>query len=262
MIIDAHCHLIPSQEGVGIALGYMADAGVDHTVLVPGGMVPLLGMADFLRGRQALNTRAPDNEFVMSVFARNPRQFSGFFHVDPSYHLPEDWDEAIAGGFNGFKLSPLVNRVSYLSAEVRELCDYLVDRDMPLYTHIVMAGDASLDALSFLLQDFPRLKLILGHMGFAGTDSSAIQLAMRFENVYLETSVGSFIAIREAVRRLGARRVIFGSEGPVHHVGAELRKIELLRLSAADHERVCGLNICDLARLHTKLKILAPLPAE
>jgi uncharacterized protein len=261
MIIDAHCHLIPSQEGINIALGYMADAGVDHTVLVPGGMVPLLGMADFLRGRQALNTRAPDNEFVMSVFARNPRQFSGFFHVDPSYHVPEDFDEAIGGGFVGFKLSPLVNRISYLSAEVKELCEYLVDRDMPVYTHIVMQGDASLDALGFLLQDFPKLKLILGHMGFAGTDLSAMQLAMRFENVFLETSVGSFISIREAVRRLGARRIIFGSEGPVHHVGAELKKIELLKLPAGDHERVCALNICDLSRLHTKLKLIAPLSA-
>jgi uncharacterized protein len=261
MIVDAHCHLIPSQEGISLALGYMAEAGVDHTVLVPGGMVPTLGMADFLRGRTALNTRAPDNEFIMSVFARNPRQFSGFFHVDPSYHVPEDWDEAIAGGFTGFKLSPLVNRVSFLGAEVKELCDYLVDRDMPLYTHIVAQGDASLDALGFLLQDFPGLKLILGHMGFAGTDLSAIQLAARFENVYLETSVGSFVAIREAVRRLGSRRILFGSEGPVHHPGAELRKIELLKLPAAEHERICGLNICDLARLHTKLRLVAPLPA-
>jgi predicted TIM-barrel fold metal-dependent hydrolase len=257
MIVDGHCHLLPSQEGVDLALQYMAEAGVDHTVLVPGGMVPMLGMADFLRGRQALITRAPDNEFLMSVFCRNPRRFSGFFHVDPSYHVPEDWDEAITGGFVGFKLSPLVNRVSFLSPEVKELCDYLVDRDLPLYTHIVMQGDASLDALAFLLQDFPGLKLILGHMGFAATDLSAIQLGRRFENLYLETSVGSFVAIREAVQRLGPGRVIFGSEGPVHHVGAELRKIELLKLPAADHERICGGNMRDLARLDVKLKALA-----
>jgi len=257
MIIDAHCHLVPTEAGIELALNYMAAAGVDHTVLVPGGMVPTLGMADFLRGRQALTTSAPDNDFVRTAFCRYPAQFSGFFHVDPSYHVEEDWDEALAGGFAGFKLSPIVNRVSFVAPEMKELCDYLVHRDLPLYTHVVLNGDASLDALEMLLKDFRRLKLIIGHMGFASTDMSAIQLAARLDGVHLETSVGSFVAIQEAVRRLGAGRVIFGSEGPVQHVGAELRKIELLDLSDSDFERICGRNICELARLDPKLQIAA-----
>jgi uncharacterized protein len=257
MIIDAHCHILPSEQGLEIALRYMADANVDHTILVPGGMIPVLGFGDFLRGRQALTTSAPDNDFVRSVFSKYPREFSGFFQVDPAFHMQDDWDEASAQGFLGFKLNPLVNRVSLVAPEVKELCEYLVSRDLPLYTHIVLQGDASLDALELLLKDFRKLKLILGHMGFASTDLSAIQLASRFENVYLETSVGSFVAIQEAVRRIGARRIIFGSEGPVHHVGAELRKIELLRLPTEDQERICAGNICELARLDEKLRIAA-----
>jgi uncharacterized protein len=257
MIIDAHCHILPSEQGIEVARSYMADAGVDHTILVPGGMIPLLGFADFLRGRQALATSAPDNDFVLSVFRKHAREFSGFFHVDPAFHMADDWDEALQQGFVGFKLNPLVNRVAFLSAEVKELCEYLAARDLPLYTHVVLHGDASLDALELLLKQFPRLKLILGHMGFASTDLSAIQLARRFENLYLETSVGSFAAIGEAVRRLGARRIVFGSEGPVHHVGAELRKIELLKLKPEDQERICAGNISELARLSARLRIAA-----
>ena len=254
MIVDAHCHLLPSPEGIDLALRFMAEAGVDHTVLVPGGMVPLLGMADFLRGRQALTTREPANDFVRNTFSNYPAVFSGFFHIDPSFHIEEDWDQAFSEGFVGFKLSPLVNRVSFLAPEIRELCDYLVARDLPLYTHVVLHGEASLDALEPLLRDFRKLKLIIGHMGFAATDLSAIGLAARSEGVFLETSVGSFVAIQEAVRRIGAGRVVFGSEGPVHHVGAELRKIELLKLSDAERERICARNICELAHLDPKLQ--------
>lgn len=257
MIIDAHCHLQPSQAGIDTALRYMSEAGVSHTVLVPGGMMPVLGMADVMRGRQTLLTTAPDNDFVSEAVRRYPQQFSAFFHVDPSYHLAEDLDEALATGFVGFKLSPLVNRVAFLSTEVKELCEYVVARDLALYTHIVLHGDASLDALELLLKQFPKLKLILGHMGFASTDLSAIQLASRFENLYLETSVGSFVAIQEAVRRVGARRIVFGSEGPVHHVGTELRKIELLKLKSAEQERICGGNISELASLGGKLRAAA-----
>jgi hypothetical protein len=257
MIIDAHCHIIPSEQGIETARHYMADANVDHTILVPGGMIPVLGFGDFLRGRQALTTSAPDNDFVRSVFCKYPREFSGFFHVDPAYHKADDWDEALAQGFIGFKLNPLVNRVSFLTPEVKELCEYLVAHDLPLYTHIVLHGDASLDALEMLLKDFRKLRLIIGHMGFASTDMSALQLASRSENVYLETSVGSFVAIQEAVRRIGPRRIIFGSEGPVHHVGAELRKIELLKLSVDDQDRICARNICELTRLDEKLRVAA-----
>jgi hypothetical protein len=171
--------------------------------------------------------------------------------------MADDWDEALAQGFIGFKLNPLVNRVSFLTPEVKELCEYLVAHDLPLYTHIVLHGDASLDALEMLLKDFRKLRLIIGHMGFASTDMSAQQRASRSENVYLETSVGSFVAIQEAVRRIGPRRIIFGSEGPVHHVGAELRKIELLKLSADDQDRICARNICELTRLDEKLRVAA-----
>src|SRR5260221_12621221 len=129
--------------------------------------------------------------------------------------MQDDWDEASAQGFVGFKLNPLVNRVSFLAPGVKELCEYLVSRDLPLYTHIVLHGDASLDALELLLKDFRKLKLILGRMGFAYTDLSAIHLASRLENVYLATSVRHFIAHKEAVRRVHAGSISLGTTLPM-----------------------------------------------
>src|SRR5215813_8903607 len=126
------------------------------------------------------------------------------------------------------------------------LCAFAQAFEKPLYTHVVAAGDASLDALEPLLRSYPRLPLILGHMGFAGTDASAIRLARRYDNLFLETSVGSFEAIREAARRLGPTKILYGSEGPIHHPGAELKKLELLHLPSGAMERICSNNIKEL----------------
>ena len=246
MIIDAHFHLIPNENGVETVLSYMREANIDRTILVPGGMVPLLGLGDYLRGRQSLLTTDPANDFVAQTVRSYPSKFAGFFQIDPSYHDEDNLAEAVSDGFIGFKFNPLVNRVSFLSEDVKQVCSFLVERNMPLYTHVVASGDASIDALEVLLNQFPDLCLILGHMGFAGTDLSAIRLAARFENVRLETSVGSFAAIQEAVKKLGSTKVIFGSEGPVHHPSTELRKIELLRLPAKDYENICYSNIASL----------------
>ena len=67
MIVDAHCHLVPAREGLEQTLARMKEAGVDFTILVPGGMVPPLGMADFLRGREPLITQDPPNDFVLEA---------------------------------------------------------------------------------------------------------------------------------------------------------------------------------------------------
>jgi len=243
MIVDAHCHLVPTREGRECTLARMNESGVDVTVLVPGGMVPPLGMADFLRGREPLITQDPPNQFVLDTVRQLPGRFAAFFHVDPAFHDEADFEGAIADGFCGFKLSPLVNRVAFADHGVQMLCAFAQAFEKPLYTHVVAAGDASLDALEPLLRAYPRLPLILGHMGFAGTDASAIRLARRYDNLFLETSVGSFAAIDEAAQRLGPNKILFGSEGPVHHPGAELKKLELLRLPSSAMERICGDNI-------------------
>jgi len=59
----------------------------------------------------------------------------------------------------------------------------------------------------------------------------------------LETSVGAFHAIKEAHKRLGSKKIIYGSEGPAHHPAVELRKIELLQLTGGDFEDITFRNI-------------------
>ena len=55
-----------------------------------------------------------------------------------------------------------------------------------------------------------------------------------------------FDLLEEAVRRAGARKVLFGSDGPWLHPGVELAKVRLLGLSAVDEARVTGKNVLTL----------------
>ena len=64
----------------------------------------------------------------------------------------------------------------------------------------------------------------MGHMG-TGTSSyinAAIDIAARNPNVYLETSgMPMHTKIKEAVERVGAERVLYGSDAPFHHRGRD-----------------------------------------
>lgn len=246
LIIDAHCHVVPTTEGVQTLYQRMEEAGVQTTVVVPGGMIPTLGFADFLRGTQALITSSPANRFILDLALSSQGKVKAFYQIDPLYDEPEDIHEAAASGFSGFKLNPLVNRVAFEDGPLWELLDAVGQHEMPLYAHITLSGQASLEAFESMVKRFPGLPFILGHMGFASTDLSAIKLAQRYENVHLETSIGSYAAICEALKRLGAGRLIFGSEGPVHHPIAELTKLRACCRDENELELVLGKNIINL----------------
>ena len=54
--------------------------------------------------------------------------------------------------------------------------------------------------------------------------------------------MGSYLIVKEALRRLGASKIIFGSEFPLYHPQVELEKIRVL-LKGEDFERVTSKNI-------------------
>jgi hypothetical protein len=60
--------------------------------------------------------------------------------------------------------------------------------------------------------------------------------------------VRRFDLLDQAVRRAGARKVIFGSDGPWLHPGVELAKIKALGLAPADEQLVLGGNLARLIR--------------
>ena len=72
----------------------------------------------------------------------------------------------------------------------------------------------------------PEATIVFGHMGAYFHGQDALAVAERCDNVVLETSACPYPElIGEAVRRVGAERVIFGSDGPGCPPAIELEKV-------------------------------------
>ena len=79
--------------------------------------------------------------------------------------------------------------------------------------------------IASLARKVPGAQIILAHMGGYYHVDDAIEAADRFPNLYLEASAMPFPdKIREAVQRIGAERVLFGSDGPVCSPVLEMEK--------------------------------------
>ncbi len=245
MIIDAHAHVTREDYGNReTLLSQMREAGIDKAILVPGGMIDVRKMTSYLLQREQPKGDPIPNDLVDELVAKYPDLFLAFHCVNPNHgeKAVEDFRKAIAQGKKGLKLAPLIHRFSLTSNAVKDLAKTCAELRVPFYTHVVFHPDASTEKVAVLAEEFPHTTIILGHMGLAPADDLAVECAFHHDNVFLETSVSSYLIVKEALRRLGAGKLIFGSEFPLYHPHLELEKIRVL-LKGEDFDRVTSKNI-------------------
>jgi predicted TIM-barrel fold metal-dependent hydrolase len=231
MVIDAHCH-----AGRGDALtapwttaapleAYLRRAraaGIDRTVVVP--TFP----SDSRRG----------NREIARIAAARPDRLVAFAWIHPARdagRVGRLLDEAVAAGLRGIKVH------GHDGAPGREVCEAAAERGLPILVDVM--GRAHL--IDLFAGAYPQVTFIVAHLGSFADDWRAHQAVIdamaRHPNVCADTSgVRRFDYLVAAVRRVGAQRLLFGSDGPWLHPGLELHKVRLLGLAPTAEALVLG----------------------
>jgi len=238
VIIDCHCH-----AGTGDGLTGPWDT-----------RAPL---QDYLRRASAAGIRrtvllaafhsdyAVANQEVARIVASRPGRFYGFAFVHPERDRGRVFDLVKIAverhGFVGIK----VHR--HDAAITREICAAARTFALPVLYDV--SGEVSVCEL--LAQEYPDVNFIIPHLGSFADDWRA-QLALadhlvRHPNIYADTAgVRRFDLLEKAVKRAGAGKFLFGSDGPWLHPGLELLKIRALQLPVAQENLILGGNFLNL----------------
>ena len=123
--------------------------------------------------------------------------------------------------------------------------------------------------VELLAAEYPDVPFIIPHLGSFSDDWRAQQALIdplvRHPNVFTDTSgVRRFDLLEQAARRAGARKILFGSDGPWLHPGVELAKVRALRLPPEQEQLVLGGNLLRLierVRSHQDMLFDMPVPA-
>jgi predicted TIM-barrel fold metal-dependent hydrolase len=253
MIIDCHCH---AGKGDGLTGPWdtaapleqhmlrSARAGIDRTVI----------FAAFH------SDYAIANHEVGRIVASRPDRFYGFAFVHATRdrgRVREMVGEVVTKyGFVGIKVHRYDARIS------REICEVARAFSLPvLYDPI---GEVSI--VELLATEYPDVAFIIAHLGSFSDDWRA-QLALidhlvRHPNIHTDTSgIRRFDLLEQAVQRAGARKVLFGSDGPWLHPGVELAKVHALNLPPQDEALVLGGNFLRLISRRRRQPRPYPVPA-
>jgi predicted TIM-barrel fold metal-dependent hydrolase len=238
MIIDCHCH---AGKGDGLTapvdtdapltqyLGRARAAGIDRTVI-------FAAFADDYR-------RA--NRIIARMVAMQPERLIGFAFIHPvadKGRVEEMVTEAVDYlGLVGIKVHMHDGRIT------REICDSARRHRLPVLYDVM----DDVPVVELLAREYPDVNFIIPHLG-SFADNWRAQIALidhleRHPNVFTDTAgVRRFDILEQAVRRAGARKVLFGSDGPWLHPAVELAKVSALEISASDRALIAGGNILRL----------------
>jgi predicted TIM-barrel fold metal-dependent hydrolase len=238
MIIDCHCH---AGKGDGLTgpwdtnaplrdfLRWSRAAGIDRTVLFPA------FHSDY----------AYANRQVARIVASRPDRFLGFAFVHPMRdrgRVREMVREAVIElGFVGMKVHRYDARIT------REICEAARVFCLPVLYDVM--GEVS--SVELLATEYPDVMFIIPHLGSFADDWRA-QLALidhlvRHPNVFTDTSgIRRFDLLEQALQRAGAKKILFGSDGPWLHPAVELAKVRALRMHEADEQLVLSGNFLRL----------------
>jgi len=234
--IDFHTHLGPS-----LALGFtvtaeeilrqMAESGVDRAVVFP---FPSAAVAD--------NTM---NQWILEEAERRKVFY-------PFYYAPDDLTPPPEGSpFLGVKWH-WVRGISDQSS------NYSVLEDPRLEGFAKSVGEKRLpvifeEELEFtrrFVEMYPEVVLVVPHLGMLGGNPyDFLEAFKNRENVYFDTSLGNPQTIKLFIERLGAERVLFGSDIPFGHMKTELNKILRLELNRETLWKILGGNALRLMGL-------------
>jgi len=238
VIIDCHCHAGPGDGLTGpwdtrasltAYLRRASAAGITHTNLFA-----------------AFHTDyAQANHAVARIVASRPQQFYGFAFVNAVRdrgRVQKLVERAVRHyGFVGIKVHRHEGRIT------REICDVARAFGLPVLYDVM--GEVSVCEL--LAREYSDVNFIIPHLAsFAGDWRAHLALVdqlARHRNIHADTSgVQRFDLLVEAVQRAGARKILFGTDGPWLHPGVELAKVRALQLSTGDEQKILSQNFLRL----------------
>lgn len=244
-IVDAHAHLgpwgafeIPERGSLASMLAVMDRVGVERVALSSH-----LAIAGDAREGNRLTLAAKDAA---------PARVWGYLVVSPH----EAWDEAqpssclLVPGVVGLKLHPETYAYPVTGEGYAPALAWAEAVGLPVLVHCQHGSPfCSPGMLGRVASRYPRLPLILGHMGVTPAGfREAVAVARDHPWVYLEICGSHMTAdwLAWTVARVGVERVVFGSDVPFIDLRYSVGRVAMAQLGEEAERRILRDNFLRL----------------
>jgi uncharacterized protein len=228
--IDDHCHLGEMTDGHAGIRRFLSDDliarmdrnGIDKTIVCHL-ILPLREREDFARG----------NNLILEAVQKYPDRLAGLCVINPKHgqYAQQEARRCLASGMTGIKLHPILHGFYSISGEcVNPIMEIAEEAHVPIVTHSDFHVTCCTPyEVARLAARFPRVTVVMLHMGIDPAGLAHIpDIVAPVSNLVVDTSLTADLphgVYVNSVRTLGADRVLFGSDGPIVSIEANLAKL-------------------------------------
>jgi predicted TIM-barrel fold metal-dependent hydrolase len=189
-----------------------------------------------------------DNGYIAEVMQTHPDRIVGFGQVNP--RLPGAVAEIARiadAGLRGLKLHPTMHGYHFADHGLLDpIFGACAEHRLVVLVNALDDPFCAPLAVEEISRVFPEVPLLLAHMGTVWNVMEALLVAERNEHVYLETSSTQLLEVKLAYGRLGAAKLVMGTDWPGSDFVLERQKIARAIPDAVDRALVEGGNLARL----------------
>lgn len=193
------------------------------------------------------------NTEIEAVLRRHPKRFFGYVTVNPN---PPGQAVAELERWAGFyrppliKLHPGLHKYPVHGEHYKPIWDYANQHEAVVLVH-TWESDPNCGPLLLapIARAHPRARILLGHSGvtWRGT-MQAMEAAETASNLFLDLASSQHhrLILEKCARRIGAERILFGSDMPFLEASMTLAHVLTARISDVEKERILRTNFLTL----------------
>ena len=256
-IIDIHTHLaapglVPSAEEMTTMKRLAQHHGIERVVAL-GNLVSVGGSNPTGQDITTINSN------TLAAMKCHPDFFIGFCYLNPE-HPPEFMLNEIErcvvqGGMLGIKLWVAVKATDDRHDPIMKRAQEL---NIPILYHAWYksfdqgVNESTPAEIADLARRFPKVTIVMAHL--TGDGERGVLDIVDCPNVLIDTSGGQpeSALVEYAVRQLGARRVIYGSDWPIRDFGTQTGRVLSATLKPEEHDLILRQNARRILRLNER----------
>jgi predicted TIM-barrel fold metal-dependent hydrolase len=200
-------------------LAAMAEGNVDTAIGFPMG------------GFSTEYDYSDQNDMIADAMKQHPGKIIGFCRINPNVG-----EKAATGavehyikdrGMKGIKLHPEIDHFNLDERTLAPIFDKARDLGAVIIFHSGNTANTDPLIIGELAAQYPKVPVILGHMGLYEGCRKAARAAEKIPNLYLETSTCAWMShhFAPAVLKVGYEKVLYGSDHPYNPFQMEIDKL-------------------------------------
>lgn len=186
------------------------------------------------------------NDMVAEAVKKYPDRFIGYGVVNPN--RPQDIDAELRRcfedlGMRAIKLHPATHQSPIDGSAFKKVFEFAANKRLPILSH--EWGPPKF--IGQLSSKYPEVSFIMAHMGFwdGRSDFAYADVMASHNNVYVDLAYSNVLyeALERLVAIVGPRKIVFGSDFPLHDLGYQVGRVMSSKLSNKYKQLILGLNM-------------------